>query len=148
MRCHVPEFGTDTQREETDHYNDGRRFQMVIAIFGENCTGKTNIAYCGLDCGKCDAYLATIHNDPLLREKTAKLWSELNQTPISPEDIHCLGCRGDGAKTVFCENLCSIRRCAMQKGMATCGDCPELEQCESVGSILRNNPEAQKNLKD
>ena len=31
------------------------------------------IAYCGLDCEKCDAYLATIHDDQALREKTAKL---------------------------------------------------------------------------
>ena len=36
------------------------------------------IAYCGLDCKKCDAYLATIHDDQALREKTAKLWAELN----------------------------------------------------------------------
>ena len=35
------------------------------------------IAYCGLDCEKCDAYLATINDDQALREKTAKLWSEL-----------------------------------------------------------------------
>ncbi|MBP5242059.1 MAG: DUF3795 domain-containing protein, partial [Clostridia bacterium] len=36
-------------------------------------------AYCGLDCGQCDAYLATRNNDQALREKTARLWSELNQ---------------------------------------------------------------------
>ncbi len=40
---------------------------------------KNRIAYCGLDCEKCDAYLATIHDDQALREKTAKLWAELNQ---------------------------------------------------------------------
>ena len=38
------------------------------------------IGYCGLDCEKCDAYLATINNDQALREKTAKLWAELNNT--------------------------------------------------------------------
>lgn len=27
------------------------------------------IAYCGLDCEKCDAYLATINDDQALREK-------------------------------------------------------------------------------
>lgn len=27
------------------------------------------IGYCGLNCEKCDAYLATIHNDQTLREK-------------------------------------------------------------------------------
>ena len=30
---------------------------------------KDMIAYCGLDCEKCDAYLATINNDQDLREK-------------------------------------------------------------------------------
>ena len=33
---------------------------------------KDRIAYCGLDCEKCDAYLATINDDKALREKTAK----------------------------------------------------------------------------
>ena len=40
------------------------------------------IAYCGLDLEKCDAYLATINDDQALREKTAKLWAELNNAPF------------------------------------------------------------------
>ena len=73
------------------------------------------IAYCGLDCEKCDAYLATINDDQALREKTAKLWTELNNTPILPEHIHCQGCRANGVKTVYCESLCTIRQCAVKK---------------------------------
>lgn len=105
------------------------------------------IAYCGLDCEKCDAYLATINDDQALREKTAKLWSELNQAPILPEHINCQGCRVDGVKTVYCESLCGIRQCALQKGVTTCGDCPELGSCQTVGAILSNNPAALENLK-
>ena len=105
------------------------------------------IAYCGLDCEACDAYLATLHNDQALREKTAKLWAELNNAPILPEHIHCQGCRADGAKTIFCEQLCEIRRCARRKGVATCGGCPELEGCPTVDAILSRTPEARKNLK-
>ena len=105
------------------------------------------IAYCGLDCEKCDAYLATINDDQTLREKTAKLWSELNHAPILPEHINCQGCRVDGVKTVYCESLCGIRQCARQKGVTTCGDCPELESCQTVGAILSNNPAALDNLK-
>ena len=104
------------------------------------------IAYCGLDCEKCDAYLATIHDDQGLREKTAKLWSELNNAPILPEHINCQGCRVDGVKTVYCDRLCRIRQCAMKKGVTTCGDCPDLETCQAVGMILSSNPEALKNL--
>ena len=64
------------------------------------------IAYCGLDCEKCDAYLATINDDQALREKTAKQWAELNNAPILPEHINCQGCRVEGIKTVFCESMC------------------------------------------
>lgn len=109
---------------------------------------KKRIAYCGLDCEKCDAYLATLHNDKALREKTAKRWSELNRVPIRPEDIRCQGCRADGVKTVFCDKLCEIRQCALKKGVNTCGDCTELDSCPKVGKIISHNPAALKNLKE
>ena len=105
------------------------------------------IGYCGLDCEKCDAYLATINDDQALREKTAKLWAELNQAPILPEHIHCQGCRVDGVKTIFCDKLCAIRQCALKKGMATCGNCADLESCSTVRAILENDPSALANLK-
>ena len=105
------------------------------------------IAYCGLNCEECDAYLATIHDDQALREKTAKLWARLNNAPILPEHINCEGCRVDGIKTVYCDNLCSIRQCALKKGVTTCGGCPDMDKCQSVGMIISNNPAALKNLK-
>lgn len=77
---------------------------------------KKMIAYCGLNCEKCDAYLATINDDQKLREKTAKLWAQLNDVPILPEHINCQGCRADGIKTVFCDNICDIRQCSVEKG--------------------------------
>lgn len=108
---------------------------------------KKMIAYCGLDCEKCDAYLATVNDDQALREKTAKLWAELNNAPILPEHINCQGCRVEGIKTVFCDNLCEIRQCALKKKMMTCGDCPDMENCQTIDEILSDNPEALKNLK-
>lgn len=107
---------------------------------------KNRIAYCGLDCEQCDAYLATINNDPVLREKTARLWSDLNETCILPEQIHCNGCRQEGIKTVFCESLCSIRQCALKREVRTCGDCAKIEECSVIGAIISNNPQAMKNL--
>lgn len=110
-------------------------------------TMRDMIAYCGLDCEKCDAYLATIRDDQVLREKTAKLWSELNNAPILPEHINCEGCRMNGVKTVYCDSLCSIRQCALIKSVITCGDCPELEKCQTVGVVISNNPATLENLK-
>ena len=103
------------------------------------------IAYCGLDCEKCDAYIATINDDQTLREKTAKAWSEMNQVPILPEHINCQGCRTEGIKTVFCDSLCEIRQCALKKGVKTCGDCPDMKTCKLVGMIISNNHDALKN---
>lgn len=107
---------------------------------------KDMIGYCGLDCEKCDAYLATVHDDQALREKTAKLWAELNNAPILPEHINCEGCRVDGVKTVYCDSLCPIRQCAMKKASTTCADCPNVDQCETVAIVLQNNADARENL--
>ncbi|SFQ49642.1 Protein of unknown function [Lachnospiraceae bacterium XBB1006] len=105
------------------------------------------IAYCGLNCEACEAYIATVNEDEELRKKVAKEWSEMNQVEITPEMIHCEGCRMDGAKTPFCDSLCQIRQCALGKKVETCGQCGEMETCEKVGMIIGNNEEAYRNLK-
>lgn len=107
---------------------------------------KKLIAICGLDCETCDARVATLTDDNALREKTAKAWSEMNHAPITPEMINCEGCRMDGVKTPFCETLCPIRQCALSKGFATCGDCPDMEDCDNVGAVHKSDPEAKKRL--
>lgn len=107
---------------------------------------KQLIAYCGLDCEKCDAFIATKNNDNALRAQTAKKWAELNDAPITPDMINCQGCRVDGAKTPFCDSMCEIRQCAEKKCVGTCGDCSETNSCKSLGFIFSNNAEAKKNL--
>ena len=57
---------------------------------------KNLIAYCGLDCGTCNARKAMLANDDALREKVARLWSELNGADITPEMIHCKDCQTVG----------------------------------------------------
>ena len=108
---------------------------------------KQYIAYCGLDCETCEARIATIHNDDALREKVARLWSDLNGMEITPEMINCVGCRINGVKTPYCESLCPIRQCALGRGVETCGDCSEMESCEKLGAITEHNSDALKRLK-
>lgn len=104
------------------------------------------IAYCGLNCAECEAYLATVNDDNALREKVAKRWSELNHVGITPEMINCEGCRVDGVKTVYCDLLCPIRQCALGKGVETCGSCAGMNDCEKVAMVIGNNEEAKNNL--
>ena len=100
------------------------------------------IAYCGLDCGNCEARIAMINNDEALRRKVAALWSELNNANITPEMINCSGCRIDGVKTPYCDSLCPIRACAKERELETCGNCPDMKTCEKLCAITQNNEEA------
>ncbi len=108
---------------------------------------KDLIGYCGLDCEKCGARIATIKDDDKLREETAKLWTELNGFEITKDMINCLGCKGAGLKTYFCDQLCEIRRCAEPKQYNTCGECSEWEGCEKLKMITDHSEEALANLK-
>jgi len=105
------------------------------------------IAYCGLDCSKCEAYIATKNNDDTLREKVAESWSKLNQVTITKEMINCEGCRTDGVKTPFCDKLCPIKNCASEKKKETCGSCLKLDSCEKLKMIISTNVEAYERLK-
>lgn len=98
------------------------------------------IAFCGLDCASCEARTATIHNDDALRARVAQDWSALNHVEIRPEDINCMGCRVDGVKTPFCDRLCPIRQCALQRGVAHCGECAEMAHCDTLHRVTDNAP--------
>ena len=108
---------------------------------------KEYIACCGLDCETCEARIATEKNDDEMRQRVAKEWSELNQTEITPEQISCEGCRMDGIKSAWCGSFCEIRKCAENKGVETCGACPEMDGCPVLNMIVSNSPEALENLK-
>ena len=108
---------------------------------------KRFIAYCGLNCEQCDARLATVTHDEELRAKVAKEWSEMNGIEITPDMLHCVGCRIAGVKTPYCQSLCPIRQCALGKGFSICSDCGEMNRCEKVSAIIGNNTDALNNLK-
>lgn len=77
------------------------------------------IAFCGLDCSKCDAYRATVRNDDALRAEVAARWK------MKPEQIDCLGCKSE--KALF---DCTLKRCAKKRGIPTCAHCPDFPACK------------------
>lgn len=80
------------------------------------------IAVCGLECHKCDIREAT--NDPKVAGEIVDWFKkELNQA-VKPEDIHCMGCKGDRAKHWSAD--CWILRCCVDdKGLEYCYECDE-----------------------
>lgn len=119
----------------------------VLERMGGIILNKQLIACCGLDCEKCDARIATVNNDDQLRKKTAKLWSKMNQVLITPDMINCMGCRVEGIKAAFCDSVCEIKKCVVEKGFSTCADCPDIDSCEKMKMVSTSNPDVMNNLK-
>ncbi|MCX6557274.1 MAG: DUF3795 domain-containing protein [Candidatus Aminicenantes bacterium] len=102
---------------------------------------KKQIAKCGIVCSECPAYIATQKNDDALRAATAKKWSEMFKSDIKAADINCNGCQSDtGPLFNYC-NTCEIRKCAREKKVATCANCPEYS-CAKLDAFLAQVPEA------
>lgn len=77
------------------------------------------VAYCCLECDKCDAYIATQNNDDALRAKVAKEWK------MKAEDVRCDGCKSDNA--LF---NCEAKKCATSRNLPTCAHCPDFPSCD------------------
>ena len=103
------------------------------------------IATCGLDCGRCGAFIATRDNDDAMRVKVAEEWARLYHAPIKPEHINCTGCRSAGVKTHYCDQLCEIRKFAMGRSLGTCAECSDFP-CAKLDPIHQGAPQARQNL--
>jgi len=77
------------------------------------------IAYCCLECEKCDVYVATQKNDDQLRAKVAKEWK------MKAEELYCDGCKSDRAPFD-----CEARKCAVSKNLPTCAHCADFPSCD------------------
>jgi Protein of unknown function (DUF3795) len=103
------------------------------------------LAYCGLDCEKCGAFIATATNDDALRAKTSAEWSKAFNVDIPPESINCTGCSSDGVKFHYCANMCEIRKCARERKFTTCAVCPDYG-CDKLKAFQDMAPEAKTTL--
>ena len=101
------------------------------------------IAYCGLDCTQCLAYLATQQDDDEEREKIAEEWNSQYDYHLKPQDVNCDGClQNDGRLLNYCLT-CEVRECGIQKGVKNCAYCVEyacdkLKELEWYGSNSYN----------
>lgn len=105
------------------------------------------IAYCGINCTECPAYIATVNSDNAKREKTAKEWSKMFNADIKPEDINCEGCLSDGNVLFSHCYECSIRKCARERKVKNCAYCFDFP-CQMLSEFFEQVPEAKKNLEN
>jgi len=103
------------------------------------------LSYCGIDCKKCEALIATRTNDNSLRAKVADEISVFTGIKCNPEEINCAGCRSDGEKSPYCQRICKVRKCAMKKNVVHCGQC-EKYPCPKLKKTFSFAPEAKETL--
>ena len=105
------------------------------------------IAYCGLICTDCNAYIATQNDDNEMRKETAATWSKEYNADIKPEDINCDGCITTNGRHVGHCFVCTIRKCGQEKGVTNCAYCEEYV-CEELGKYFAMAPVMKTNLEE
>ncbi|MFX1387071.1 MAG: DUF3795 domain-containing protein [Promethearchaeota archaeon] len=104
---------------------------------------KKIIAYCGINCSECPAYIATQKDDFDEIKKVAKEWSSESMT-FKPEDIYCDGCTSEGKHFGWCSE-CPIRICCRDKGFENCAHCDDYF-CDNLKMTFDKTPSAKERL--
>jgi hypothetical protein len=106
------------------------------------------LAYCGLDCGECEAYIASQKNDRAGLEATAKKWAaQFGGNLVTADACICDGCStGERKSTAHCAT-CTIRLCASKREVVTCAHCADygcatLQQFFAFAPVLKEKLEA------
>jgi len=93
------------------------------------------LAYCGLDCTECPAYIAKRTQDDELRRRTSLEWGS-DDFAVNAEDINCDGCKAtDGERWRWCSQ-CEVRACAVSRNVATCASCSDYG-CDKLTDFLQ-----------
>ena len=104
------------------------------------------IAYCGLDCSKCSAFIATQKSDIEEKKKIAERWTKDLHVDFEPEDITCDGCKSERISG-WCSKICKVRPCAENRKVETCAHCDDYA-CEKLKKFISTEPEATKKLEE
>lgn len=105
------------------------------------------IAYCGLVCSECPAYVATQANDRAALERVAAEWREAFNAPeITADSIICDGCLGSngGRLSGYC-SICEIRACGVERCVVNCAHCTDYA-CDKLGKFFGDASEARATL--
>ncbi|WP_432664931.1 DUF3795 domain-containing protein [Wukongibacter baidiensis] len=104
-----------------------------------------NIAYCGLLCNECPAYIATKEEDNAKKEVLAQEWSS-DDYILDAKDINCNGCSKDSSGPIFkfCKE-CEIRRCGIERNIDNCAYCADYP-CSKLDKPFEMSPDNKERL--
>lgn len=100
------------------------------------------VAYCGLVCSGCPAYIGTQAEDLAAKERVLAEWRVVYNHPgMSLADVTCDGCTTVGGRLGGNPPVCAMRLCAMDNGLDTCASCPQYAS-DKLGGLFAAAPEA------
>ena len=103
------------------------------------------IAACGLDCGTCPAFTATMADDRQALAKLAEQWGRQFGFVGTVDNVRCHGCKAtDGVRIGNCSE-CKMSLCSAEKGYATCAECGDYP-CERLAGFQKDCPDAKARL--
>ena len=106
---------------------------------------ETLIAVCGINCGACEAYLATQNDDDAARAEIAGKWSKMYDADIKAADIYCDGCTSESDRRFMYCSHCQIRACGVERTLVNCAYCDDYA-CEELEKFFKMAPEAKTTL--
>ena len=101
------------------------------------------IAYCGLNCSACPAYIATQNDDYEELKKVAEQWSNESMS-FEPEDVYCDGCNTNERVFSWCKD-CPTRKCCRDRKLENCAYCEDYF-CDNLKQTFDNDPTAKERL--
>ena len=104
------------------------------------------IAYCGLVCSDCEAYLATQADDQVALARVAAKWrEEYNAPTITVEEVVCDGCVAPTGHRCSHWYECDIRICGAEHAVENCAHCAAYA-CAKLERFFGFVPEARVRL--
>lgn len=106
---------------------------------------REELSYCGCDCDGCNIYRSNVYGEEL-KPETIQSWREDARKywgieSLDPKLLNCRGCRDDAEDKFDGFKMCPIRDCCKNRGLISCGFCPEFPPCK-----LHDVPEGRENL--
>jgi hypothetical protein len=104
------------------------------------------IAYCGLVCTDCQAYIATQANDvEALERMAANARAEFNMPDVTVESVMCDGCLTESQRLCGYCFECQVRACGMARGVLNCAHCDDYA-CDALEAFWDMAPAARTTL--
>jgi hypothetical protein len=106
------------------------------------------IAYCGLVCSECPAYIATQADDMEALARVAAQWSEEYNAEFTAQNCICDGCTSDGRLSSYAASGgCPVRVCAVERGVINCAYCDDYG-CDKITHFFSFATEAKTTLEE